>query len=345
MEQQPTGEAIAVCFTGGKDSVLALHLAAGFRVTASSASASTSTQCGVINRLAGAQPFAVNAAACRRHNIALLVTFGPEVGTKASTDFKAHPTAVIQAQAECLYIPHLFCCVSPPYLESYRDQIAQLRQQYGITQLVTGDILDVCDGFMKQAVMGTGVQLVTPLWQQDRYSLLRSLWDMGIHAHISCVNLSKFDTSKVPDSEGKDGPINAQACCSGGLTGVEHRLVETNPHFQQPSALVAMQCLTAAVVSSCSYSAASTGTAGDQHDFDPARDLLGAVLDQKLCDSVLLWANTWLGVDLCGEHGEYHTMVVDAPLFKKRLNLNTEKEQEGSFAYLRTVCIEYEAKH
>ena len=29
----------------------------------------------------------------------------------------------------------------------------------------------------------------------------------------------------------------------------------------------------------------------------------------------------WAGVDACGEGGEYHTLVVDGPIFKKRLGI------------------------
>lgn len=47
---------------------------------------------------------------------------------------------------------------------------------------------------------------------------------------------------------------------------------------------------------------------------------LGRTLDRKLVAELLrLGADT--GVHPCGEQGEYHTLVVDGPLFKKRLTI------------------------
>lgn len=39
-------------------------------------------------------------------------------------------------------------------------------------------------------------------------------------------------------------------------------------------------------------------------------------------DAPLLSAFAAAGIDICGEHGEYHTFVVDGPLFKHRLNVS-----------------------
>lgn len=44
-------------------------------------------------------------------------------------------------------------------------------------------------------------------------------------------------------------------------------------------------------------------------------------LGQRL-DAPLLSAFAAAGIDICGEHGEYHTFVVDGPLFRHRLNVS-----------------------
>lgn len=62
-------------------------------------------------------------------------------------------------QCRALSLPHVLCHVEAPYQESYQENIKQLRQDHGIDALVTGDILDVCSGFMSRAVEGTGVEL------------------------------------------------------------------------------------------------------------------------------------------------------------------------------------------
>ena len=46
------------------------------------------------------------------------------------------------------------------------------------------------------------------------------------------------------------------------------------------------------------------------------------------------------GADVCGENGEYHTVVYDGPLFKTPLNLNFSKEIkdiEGKWAKIEVL--------
>ena len=41
------------------------------------------------------------------------------------------------------------------------------------------------------------------------------------------------------------------------------------------------------------------------------------------------------GADMCGENGEYHTLVVDGPIFKNRINYeNHQKIISGNYGYL-----------
>lgn len=41
------------------------------------------------------------------------------------------------------------------------------------------------------------------------------------------------------------------------------------------------------------------------------------------------------GLDICGEQGEYHTMVLDGPLFKKRVEIvSYSKHVEDSTMYI-----------
>jgi hypothetical protein len=70
-----------------------------------------------------------------------LVTFVPAHSTRP---FKAHPLAVVAAQARALNLPHKVFEVSEPYLESYQGHIASLREELGVDALATGDIEDVC---------------------------------------------------------------------------------------------------------------------------------------------------------------------------------------------------------
>lgn len=61
-------------------------------------------------------------------------------------------------------------------------------------------------------------------------------------------------------------------------------------------------------------------------------DWLGRVLDKGFYDDIIKLGN----VDVCGEEGEYHTVITDGPTFKNRIELtDTEKHKlNGGFGYL-----------
>ena len=46
------------------------------------------------------------------------------------------------------------------------------------------------------------------------------------------------------------------------------------------------------------------------------------------------------GIDVCGENGEYHTLVVDGPIFGRRIDIRaTEITRRGSMAFLRVLSF------
>ncbi|KNC98979.1 uncharacterized protein SPPG_05934 [Spizellomyces punctatus DAOM BR117] len=54
------------------------------------------------------------------------------------------------------------------------------------------------------------------------------------------------------------------------------------------------------------------------------KDLLDEIMSQKECETV----------DACGEFGEYHTMCLDGPLFKQRIQLMKGQQMvDGNFLY------------
>ncbi|WP_405205961.1 diphthine--ammonia ligase [Aquimarina sp. LLG6339-5] len=54
-------------------------------------------------------------------------------------------------------------------------------------------------------------------------------------------------------------------------------------------------------------------------------DFLGRSIDRQLIKDL-----EDLGVDACGENGEYHTLVVNAPLFRKRLDVKVVGKETSS---------------
>ncbi|WIA28731.1 hypothetical protein OEZ86_011266 [Tetradesmus obliquus] len=158
-----------------------------------------------------------------------------------------------------------------------------LHQQHGITELVTGDILDVAGRFMQRAVKGTGVTLVTPLWQLPRSKVLAALHALGIDSMISCINVSKY---------------GAATTAVLGLLRIE------------PEARAA----TGGTIGEAAAAAAAGG-------WDAVVLLLGQRVTPELVAGPLAEAQQLFGADLGGELGEYHTLVLRAPLFSQPVEL------------------------
>ncbi|ORY08019.1 adenine nucleotide alpha hydrolases-like protein [Basidiobolus meristosporus CBS 931.73] len=149
MSTQPIVRAV-VAFTGGKDSVYALQQA----------------------KEAGFE-------------IATLVTFTPSL----EKEFLAHNKELIKAQASALGLPHRYCIIKEPYLESYQENVLQLKEELKISALVTGDIIDVTKTcFMERVVENSGVELWRPLWDIERAALIQSLISHGYDILLTCAN-------------------------------------------------------------------------------------------------------------------------------------------------------------
>ena len=163
---------------------------------------------------------------CHGCSVELLVTFLPAGG---NADFKAHPLNVMSLQAEAMGIKHLTMEVEAPYLESYKANIQRLKDEFGITVLATGDMMDVSQGFMPRAVEGTGVELLTPLWEMDRGKVLDLVWQYKMSPLITCINKKLFGI--------EDGPQDSAAAVSAGCGPT---LPSSAPASEAPAITVGM---------------------------------------------------------------------------------------------------------
>lgn len=52
------------------------------------------------------------------------------------------------------------------------------------------------------------------------------------------------------------------------------------------------------------------------------------------------------GMDICGEQGEYHTLAIDGPIFKKSISINSySKHKKGDIMYLDIGGVTLKEKH
>jgi diphthine-ammonia ligase len=108
----------------------------------------------------------------------------------------SHPLSIIKLQSEALQIPFLWERVKPPYFEAYRQAILELKKDYGIEGVVTGDISYV-DSFhgnwIDDVCKDTGVEVIKPLWELDRLKIIEDLVSSGFKVIFTCVKQPWFN--------------------------------------------------------------------------------------------------------------------------------------------------------
>lgn len=192
----------AVLFTGGKDSILALHLAAE--------AGWTLNQC---------------------------VTFAPP-----EPDFLAHPLPLMRAQAGAMGLPHVAWTLRPPLQEAYAEAFRSLREEQGIDAVVTGDIalVDGHPNWVRDCAEPAGLQVITPLWQRDRDEVMEELLRRKFKVMLSCVKTPWFspdwagrilDAALLQDMKALRTRTGLDLC---GENGEYHTMVLDAPLFNAP---------------------------------------------------------------------------------------------------------------
>jgi uncharacterized protein (TIGR00290 family) len=209
-----------VLWTGGKDSALALYEA----------------------RLSG-------------YEIVSLVTFIPD-----EADFLAHPLSIMEAQSQALNLPHRTILISEPFKENYENAISSIKEKFEVDTLVTGDISPV-DGYpnwIRECSLPSRMKVFTPLWGQDRRTILNRLLFLRFQVIFSGVKKTWF-----------------------------------------------------------------------------TEDWLGREITNSSVEQLKVLGRE-TGLDLCGEQGEYHSLVLDGPPFLKRIEIKAfSKGVKDSMCYLK----------
>lgn len=193
---------VAVSWTGGKDSSLAMHEAIML--------------------------------GCK---INCLVTFAP-----SQERFLAHPKDFMALQALAMGLPHYVISVEEPFERSYENAISSLKEQHGIDTLVTGDIGEVAGhdpNWIADRSTRCGVDVLNPLWHRDRVELLNRLLSLKFKVVFSCVKRPWFTEEwlGMELTEALVKRLSEMSAKSGldicGEQGEYHTLVLDGPQFKK----------------------------------------------------------------------------------------------------------------
>ena len=201
-----TSEPILFCWSGGKDSAMALHT------------------------LLQQKQF---------HIVALLTTVTEGYDRIAMHGVRRE---LLQRQAESLRLPlHEVSippqCVNPIY-EARMEQALRLFYDQGVRKVAFGDIfLEDLRAYREKNLARIGMTALFPIWKRDTRELIRYFHEHHFRAIAACVDSKVLDPSfagrELNESFFHDLPPHADPC---GENGEFHTFVFDGPVFQTPIA-------------------------------------------------------------------------------------------------------------
>ena len=167
----------------------------------------------------------------------LLVTINAEADRVA---MHAVRRSLLEAQAERLGIPlHVVEIPSPCPNDVYEARMATAMAEAkatGAERVIFGDLfLADIRAYREQALAGSGIEPLFPLWQRPTDALARDMLAAGIRAVLTCVDPSQlapefagrqFDAALLADLPGSVDPC--------GENGEFHTFVYDGPGFSSP---------------------------------------------------------------------------------------------------------------
>ena len=206
MSKSRAPEDVLFCWSGGKDSAMALHalrLAAGCRVTA------------------------------------LLTTITEEYDRISMHGVRR---ALLERQAESLGLPlHAVLippqCINATYEARMKEALAQHFEQ-GVRRVAFGDIfLEDLRVYRENNLAQVGMTAIFPIWKRDTRELAREFMFLGFRAMAVCVDPRVLDASfagrELDASFFADLPPGVDPC---GENGEFHTFVFDGPIFKTPIA-------------------------------------------------------------------------------------------------------------
>ncbi len=154
----------------------------------------------------------------------------------------SHPLPLIRLQSEVLEIPFYWERVTPPYFEAYKLAVQELKEDFGIEGLVSGDISHI-DSFhgnwLDDVCKDTGVEMIKPLWEMDRAQIFEDLVDNGFKAMFTCVKEPWFseawlgrtiNTKIIKELKVRSSETSMDIC---GENGEYHTMTLDAPFYRQ----------------------------------------------------------------------------------------------------------------
>jgi uncharacterized protein (TIGR00290 family) len=147
---------------------------------------------------------------------------------------------LLQRQAESLRLPLHEVCIPPqfvnPIYEARMEEALRLFYGQGVRTVAFGDIfLEDLRVYREENLARIGMTALFPIWKRDTHELIRYFHEQRFRAIAACVDSKVLDPSfagrELDESFFRDLPPHADPC---GENGEFHTFVFDGPIFQSP---------------------------------------------------------------------------------------------------------------
>jgi uncharacterized protein (TIGR00290 family) len=161
---------------------------------------------------------------------------------------------LLQRQAESIGLPLQEVCIPPqcvnPVYEARMEAAMRAAFEKGIRRVAFGDIfLEDLRVYRERNLAKAGMEAIFPIWKRDTRELARYFVNLGFRARAVCIDPQILERSfagrELDASFFRDLPAGADPC---GENGEFHTFVYDGPIFQRP-----VKCRTGEVVERDSF--------------------------------------------------------------------------------------------
>jgi diphthine-ammonia ligase len=190
---------------------------------------------------------------------------------------------------------------TPKVLLNVLNEEGQISRSHGIPYSILQEQANMADFHL---------HCISSSWQDYEMHFTNALAELKNGFQLSHAVFGDIDLQPHRDWEEK-------VCANAGLTALL-------PLWQQDRKVLVTQMLDAGIetmIVSCNE------VMGER--------FIGQIITPALVDELEA-----MGIDACGENGEFHTLVLDCPLFKERINVTiTEKLWHGNYWFSKLELV------